>query len=234
MVNYSHSTMVRSFVMKSSRTLSALFALGLFLLILTVSIGLPIYLRPFYYAHIDAMGLPEYSGYSRETIRTAYDAVLDYLTLPGRAFSTGALPHSQEGAAHFADCKVLFDLNRNVLLGSAAVLAVLGLLRKTGKAGPYRLGKHSAARWAAIGALIAPVVIGGLAATNFDKAFVIFHRIFFPGKSNWLFDWRTDPIILVLPQDFFMHCAMLIGAGLLIFSLGILIFDVFREKKHKS
>ena len=220
--------------MKSSRTLSAIFALTLFLLILTVSIGLPIYIRPFYYAHIDAMGIPEYSGYDRETIRDAYDAVLDYLTLPGRTFSTGALPHSEEGAAHFADCKVLFDLNRNVLLGSATVLVVLRLLRKNGKTGPYRLGKHSAARWAAVLALIAPLVIGGLAAVNFDKAFVIFHKIFFPGKSNWLFDWRTDPIILVLPQDFFMHCAMLIGAGLLIFSLGILIFDVFREKKRKS
>ena len=220
--------------MKSSRTLSAIFALTLFLLILTVSIGLPIYIRPFYYAHIDAMGIPEYSGYDRETIRDAYDAVLDYLTLPGRTFSTGALPHSEEGAAHFADCKVLFDLNRNVLLGSATVLVVLRLLRKNGKTGPYRLGKHSAARWAAVLALIAPLVIGGLAAVNFDKAFVIFHKIFFPGKSNWLFDWRTDPIILVLPQDFFMHCAMLIGGGLLTISLGILLFDIFREKKGRS
>ena len=220
--------------MKSSRTLSAMFALALFLLILTVSIGLPIYIRPFYYAHIEAMGLPEYSGYDRETIRAAYDAVLDYLTLPGKVFSTGALPHSQEGAAHFADCKVLFDLNRNVLLLSAGVLAVLALLRRLGKTGPYRLGRYSAARWAAVLALIAPVVIGGLAALNFDRAFVIFHKIFFPGKSNWLFDWRTDPIILVLPQDFFMHCAILIGAGLLIFSLGILISDVFREKRAKS
>jgi len=63
---------------------------------------------------------------------------------------------------------------------------------------------------------------------------VIFHSIFFPGKTNWLFDWRTDPIILVLPQDFFMHCAMLIGGGLIIFSAGILIFDTFREKKYRN
>ena len=220
--------------MKSSRILSAIFALALILFILTVSIGLPIYIRPFYYAHIDAMGLPEYSGYSAETIRESYDAVLDYLTLPGREFSTGAIPHSAEGAAHFADCKVLFDLNRNVLLLSAALLAVLGLLRRLGKTGPYRLGRYSAARWAALLAIGAPILIGGLAALDFDRAFVIFHQIFFPGKSNWLFDWRTDPIILVLPQDFFMHCAMLIGGGFLAISLGILIFDIIREKRAKS
>lgn len=217
--------------MKSSRIISVVFAVALFLLILTVSIGLPIYLRPFYYAHIEAMGLPEYTGLTAGQIREAYDAVLDYLTLPGREFSAGILPFSAEGEAHFVDCKVLFDLNRNILLLSAAVLAVLGILRKTGKAGPYRLGNRSAAFWAALLALVAPVVIGGLAAIDFDQAFVIFHKIFFPGKSNWLFDWRTDPVILILPQDFFMHCAMLIGVGLLTISLGILIFTEIRRKK---
>ncbi len=218
--------------MRSSRAFSALFALALFLLILTVSIGLPIYIRPFYFAHIEPMGLAEYSGFSADTIRDAYNAVLDYLTLPGREFSTGQIPHSAEGKAHFADCKVLFDLNRNLLLLSGAVVLVLTVLKK--RFGPYRLGRRSAARWAALLALIAPAVIGTLAALDFDRAFVIFHRIFFPGKTNWIFDWRTDPIILVLPQDFFMHCAMLIGGGLLTISAGILIFDVFREQRQES
>ena len=57
------------------------------------------------------------------------------------------------------------------------------------------------------------------------------HQIFFPGKSNWLFDWRTDPIILALPQEFFRNCAILIGAGLVIFSLSLLIFTGIRDKK---
>ena len=63
---------------------------------------------------------------------------------------------------------------------------------------------------------------------------MIFHSLFFPGKTNWPFDWRTDPIILVLPQDFFLHCALLIGGGLLTFSLGILIFDIFQEKRREK
>ena len=219
---------------KSSRLLSGLFALCLVLLILTMSIGLPIYLRPFYYAHIEAMDLPGYSGYTAAEIRAGYDAILDYLTLPGREFSAGVFPYSPEGAAHFADCKVLFDLNRNVLLLSGAGVLVLLLLRKLGKTGPYRLGKHSASLFASLLALILPIAIGALAALDFDRAFVIFHRLFFPGKSNWIFDWRTDPIILVLPQDFFMHCAMLIGGGLLCFSLGLLIFSLIREKKCRN
>ena len=216
------------------RLLSAVCMVSVVLFLLTAAIGLPIYIRPFYYAHIDAFDLPARSGYTAEEIRTAYDEVLDYLTLPGNEFSTGVLPHSAEGKAHFADCKVLFDLNRNVLLASGAVLLVLLLLRKLGKTGPYRLGRRSAAFWAAVFAVVLPIVLGGLAALDFDRAFVIFHSIFFPGKTNWVFDWYADAIIQVLPQDFFMHCAMLIGAGLLLMSFGLLIFEEIREKKAKS
>lgn len=219
--------------MKTNRVLSLIFALSLVLFLITAAISLPIYCRGFYYAHIEPMGLPEYTGFSPEQIREAYDEVLDYLTA-GTEFGTGVFPHSAEGADHFADCKVLFDLNRNVLLLSGAVLLILLLLRKLGKTGPYRLGRRSAAFWAAIFAVVLPIVLGALAATDFDRAFVIFHSLFFPGKSNWIFDWRTDAIILALPQDFFMHCAMLIGGGLLAFSLGVLIFDGIRERKAKT
>ena len=212
-----------------SRILSAVFVLALIFFVLTVSIGLPIYIRPFYYAHIEPMGLEAYTGLTAGQLREAYDGILDYLTLPSSPFSCGILPFSAEGEAHFADCRVLFDLNRNVLLASGGILAVLLLLQK--KFGPYRLGKRHAAWWAGLLALIAPLVIGALAALDFDRAFVIFHQIFFPGKSNWLFDWRTDPIILALPQEFFRNCAILIGAGLVIFSLSLLIFTGIRDKK---
>lgn len=220
--------------MKTNRTLSVIFALALVLFLLTAAISLPIYGRGFYYAHIEAMDLPALTGRSAEEIRAAYDEVLDYLTKPNREFGTGVFPHSEEGAAHFADCKVLFDLNRNVLLLSGAALLVLLLLRKLKKTGPYRLGKKSAAFWAAVAAVVMPIVLGGLAALNFDRAFVVFHTIFFPGKSNWVFDWYRDAIIQALPQDFFMHCAMLIGGGLLLFSAAVLGLDFLWEKKSKE
>ena len=219
--------------MKLSRILSILFALALVLFLITAAISLPIYCRSFYYAHIEPLDIPERTGFTPAEIREAYDQVLDYLTA-GKPFGTGVFPHSAEGAAHFADCKVLFDLNRNVLLFSGGVLLVLLLLRKLGKAGPYRLGKRSAAFWAAIFAVALPLVLGGLAALNFDRAFVIFHRLFFPGKTNWVFSWQTDGIILALPQDFFMHCAMLIGGGLLLFSVLVLFFSRNRKKNTRD
>ena len=212
-----------------TKLLSILCALCVFFFLLTAAIGLPIYIRPFYYAHIEAFDLPARSGYTAEEIREAYDEVLDYLTLPGKEFSTGVLPHSAEGKAHFEDCKVLFDLNASILIGSGLVLAVLFFMRK--KWGPYRIGKHSAPFWAAVLSVTAPIMIGCLAALDFDRAFVIFHSIFFPGKTNWVFDWYADPIIRVLPQEFFMDCAILIGVGLITMAVGILVWES-RKKKN--
>ena len=209
------------------RLLSVLCAVCVFLFLLTASIGLPIHIRPFYYAHIGAYELEAVSGYSETEIRQAYDEVLDYLTLPGKGFGTGVMPISHEAEHHFADCKVLFDLNAAVLIGSGLVLAVLFLMRK--KWGPYRLGRHSAPFWAAVLSLTAPVVIGSLAALDFDRAFTIFHTVFFPGKTNWVFDWNADQIIRILPQEFFRNCAVLIGTGLVTMAGGILVWE--RRKK---
>ena len=205
------------------RVLSVLCAVSVFFLLLTVSIGLPIYIRPFYYAHIGAYELEQVSGYSEAQIRQAYDEVLDYLTLPGKPFGTGEMPCSHEAEHHFADCRVLFELNAFILVGSGLILALLFVLRK--KWGPYRLGKHSAAWWAAVLSVTAPIMIGALAALDFDRAFVVFHSIFFPGKTNWLFDWHADQIIRVLPQAFFRNCAILIGGGLVTMAGGILILE---------
>ena len=119
------------------------------------------------------------------------------------------------------------ELNTVVLMGSGAVLVLLLLMRR--KWGPYRLGKRSAAFWAAVLALAAPMIIGALAAIDFDRAFVIFHSIFFPGKTNWIFDWNADQIIRVLPREFFRNCAILIGGGLVTMAGGILTWENRRK-----
>ena len=59
------------------------------------------------------------------------------------------------------------------------------------------------------------LLIALLAALNFDRAFTVFHSIFFPGKDNWLFDPVADPVILILPEAFFRNCAIAIVTVLL-------------------
>ena len=216
----------------NNRWLALVLVVAVFFFVFTAAIGLPIYIRPFYYAHIDALDLPGVSGFTADQIKDAYDEVLDYLTLPGREFGTGVMACSERAADHFRDCKVLFDLNAVVLMASALVIVALELLRRSGRIGTLTLGGHGGAFWGALSALGIPVVVGTLAALDFDRAFVIFHGIFFPGKDNWLFDWYADQIIRVLPQQFFMNCAILIGIGIAVLSLGIMALSRNNGKEN--
>ncbi len=215
------------------RILTFLLCIAVILMCITVSIGLPIYIRGFYYCQIDKYALTETTGYDKETIKEAYDRVLDYLTLPGKEFGTGVFPHSEEGESHFRDCKKLFDLNGMVLIGSIVVTLFLYILAKIGKFTPGRpFGRHFTLT-CGVGMLGLFGLIGGLAALNFDKAFVVFHRLFFPGKENWLFNPRTDGIILILPQDFFMACGILIVGSIVLLALGLIFYGVW-EKHRKA
>ena len=93
---------------------------------------------------------------------------------------------------------------------------------------------HGPGFWAAIGLGGLFLIVGGLAATNFERAFVVFHSIFFPGKTNWLFDWRTDPIILLLPEDFFRNCAILILTLLVFWCVVLIAADLLAQCRRKK
>ena len=79
--------------MKESSGLTKLFSIALAIFIITFSIAIPIFVRPFYYMHIDALSLPETLLLTKEQIKEAYDQVLDYLLIPGKDFGTGIFPH---------------------------------------------------------------------------------------------------------------------------------------------
>ena len=212
--------------------------LGFFIaiLIISFSIALPIYFRPFYYMQIESLNIEEYSGADYDTIKEAYDELLDYLTVPGNEFSTGDFAYSENGKSHFEDCKVLFDLD-----GIAFIISLIGtvLMIVLNRLGVYKLWRPfgmNIAFSAGAYTLGGFAVIGGLAALDFDTAFTIFHTIFFPGKSNWLFDWNKDAIIRILPQDFFMNCAILILVSIITLCIGCILSGIIGKiiRKHQG
>jgi len=199
----------------------------------TFSIGLPIYFRPFYYMQIEPLGIEEATGYDKETVIEGYDEVLDYLTRPGGQFSAGVFKFSEDGAGHFADCKGLFTLNAWGYIIALAVLAAVILLARLGKVKLCSPLGFSVFGWAGAATLTVFAALASLAALDFDRAFVIFHSIFFPGKDNWRFDWRRDEIILAMPEEFFMNCAILIASSVIIISSVLIVCSVLRRNKER-
>ena len=220
--------------MKPSKLLSLFTGVFTALLVLSASIAVPLLCRPFYYAHIEALNLDGYTGLNVEQIKEAFDQVMDYCLGLRPDFAAGVLPFSESGASHFADVRVLFLLDLWVAGLSLAALLVLFVLSRRKKLTPAPLLGHGPGFWAAIGLGGLFLIVGGLAATNFERAFVIFHSLFFPGKTNWLFDWRTDPIILLLPEDFFRNCAILILALLIFWCVILIAADLLAQRRRKK
>ena len=213
---------------------TALFGLAVFLFIITFSIALPIYCRFFYYLHINALELPAQSGVDYNSIKAAYDEVLNYLTLPNAPFGTGVFRYSADGAAHFADCKVLFNLNAIVLICSSLTIWPLFILDKKGVLKLYRPKGFSVAFFSAIAIFIVFFVLAIVVAIDFDAAFTTFHHLFFPGKDNWTFNSYYDQIITVLPQQFFMNCAILIVSSIIVISLSIIAVNLVKRQKNNK
>ena len=215
-----------------NKILTALFGVAVFFFIITVSIGLPIYLRFFYYLQIEPLSLPQKTGLSANEIRTAFDDVMNFLTLPNYPFGTGSLSYTEAGKAHFVDCKVLFNLNLYVLIISTAIMVILTALSKLKVFTFCRPFGMNVAFISAISIFAVAFILIGLVSIDFDNAFIVFHHLFFPGKDNWQFT-QADQIINILPQEFFMSCAILIGAGIVLISLGIIIFQLVKKNKTK-
>ena len=215
--------------MKTSKPLCVLTAVLTALTLFTAAVAAPILCRPFYYAHIGPMNLEERTGLTREEIRTAFDEMLDYC-LGAPEFSTGVLRWSESGKSHFTDVRVLFLLDLRALAVSAGLL--IGLLlssRFTGRTPARPLGRGPAF-WAGTGLGAVFLLVGALAALNFDRAFVLFHALFFPGKDNWLFDPAADQIINILPQEFFRNCAILILVLLVLGCAALILWDFLPKK----
>lgn len=74
--------------------------------------------------------------------------------------------------------------------------------------------------------------LAGLFATNFTKYFIIFHEIFFD-NDLWILDPRTDLLINIVPEPFFVdtaaNIALVFGASVVIV-FAVCIFIMKRNK----
>lgn len=215
---------------KTSKIYSICLIVVLLVFIIAFAFALPIWFRPFYYWQIDGLDLENYSGFTREQIITAYDDVLNYLNF-GTPFKTGELKYSESGKSHFEDCKVLFDLDTWGFIISGVLLIAAALLYKFKVIRPAKLLKFDFYFYTGIAGVVIPVVAGIAIASDFENAFALFHKLFFPGKTNWIFSPADDEIIKILPEEFFMRCGILIIAVWFGACLALLITAIVKRRR---
>ena len=128
--------------------------------------------------------------------------------------------------AHMADVQGLFRLCGSVSLGSV-LLTLAGWLIARREAAFWRIIRRAVC---CVLAFVACLVL--LAALDFDSLFILFHRIAFT-NDLWLLDPRTDLLIRLMPIEFFVSYAALIGGLWLLGMIGLLILATHRLRITK-
>lgn len=187
---------------------------GSLLFLLTIAILLTIYLAWLVYPlEISWLHLTSRVRLQPQTISYNFNVLMNYLTNPfSQVLAMPDFPSSASGIHHFAVVKGLFHLAQGVAL---VTLPMFFLFWKQ----VVRRGFLSLYRRGILIMLSLPLVLGLIGVfIGFDQFFTLFHQILFVGDDTWLFDPAKDPVILILPEDFFLH------AFLLFFCLYELIF----------
>lgn len=204
-----------------------LLALVLVLFIISSAVVITLNFRPLYYFDIDFLNIPAYSGLDRETIVENYDVLIRYNSVFGpKTLEFPSLAMSESGRIHFEEVKVVFNFFEITAMVSG-VLSVIGiLLQKKKKSTDYLL-------LAGILTVGIPAVLAVLIALNWQQVFILFHKIVF-NNDYWIFDPKTDPVIMILPDAFFMHCALLILALVVLGSaVCLLLYGISKRKKKE-
>lgn len=200
--------------------------IGIIFTLLFISLGVVITInfRPLYYLDIKTLGIVKSSGYPKAEILKNYNTLIDYCSpffFGGLKFPT--LPASQSGLIHFAEVKNIFIFF--YVLGAVTLIAGICIMIYK-----HRKKDFSYLLVSSIMAIVLPLIAGLFLIINFDRTFVIFHKLFFH-NNYWLFDPDTDPVINILPDTFFLHCALLI-ISLVIFCSVIFLIIYIVKRKH--
>ncbi|MEA5009051.1 TIGR01906 family membrane protein [Clostridium tyrobutyricum] len=188
---------------KQYKTLQILFAFSLSLFIILASVKLTLMIKPLYYFDIEYLSIENQSDFSKAEIVKNYDYVINYMLSPKvQEFKLPSIPYSKYGQIHFKDVKRIFT-TIDILLIITGFLSTIGLTINIRRKTFYFIKQTSSML------ILLPIVLLTALVINFDRAFVLFHKIFFR-NDYWQFDPAIDPIINILPQEFFYHSALLI------------------------
>ncbi len=132
---------------------------------------------------------------SAQTLWHNFLVLMDYLLNPFIAhLNMPDFPSSASGLKHFSEVKNLFMLA--LVLTIVLIPAFVIFIKEN-----LRIVFHNGLRIV----MIFPLALGIIAVLiGFDNFFIYFHEVLFR-DNTWIFNPVVDPIINVLPEQYFMH-----------------------------
>lgn len=209
------------FIMNRKKDILLAFLLMLFFI--SFATVFTVFFKPLYYFDIKYLNI-SYKSLDVETIKKNYDILIQYQSMfYHNELNFPNFIMSQAGKIHFEEVKRIFVWLQ--ILCIVLPIITIPMIYKNIKDKEYDFLKLTS-----LFSIGIPSIIALIASADFDNAFVLFHKIVFR-NDYWIFDYRTDPIINILPESFFMHCFMLIVVIVIIFS--IICYIIYRKKSKE-
>ena len=133
------------------------------------------------------------------------------------------LPSSEFGIIHFEEVREIIQ-NVIKLFYICIVVCLFGTILSVKKKNIDILKITS------ISLIVIPIVVSIPILVDFERSFVVFHELLF-SNDYWIFDPALDPVIMMLPEQFFLHEGLMIL--ILVLFTSILLYLSYRFFRRK-
>lgn len=217
----------------TSKALIFLVSIACFLLFLVNSINTNTYDSSFYKEYSRKYNIKEYVGVDQDKLEKMYDNIIDQIKTGDDSYLK---PYFNDREIyHMDDVHKLYKFADVVKYISIFIILVF-LIRLVFEKSKYkRFIFISTLRNSLVAILLIITLLAILISTDFDSAFIKFHHIFFD-NDLWILNPKTDIMIRMLPQDYFLKMAIRILTRFLsyIFSLIIILSIYIRIYKKRG
>ncbi len=206
------------------KILNIIFSVCFSILIIIGVIKFTVGFKQLYYYDIGKLNISELSSLSEEEIRLNYDYLIDYnLSKDEADFEMPTIKSSPQGKVHFEEVRDIFQ-NLNKLFNLCFIVSIIALFINIKNKQIDFLNTT----WKAL--ISIPIFLALPIIINFEDSFVIFHKLMF-SNDYWIFDPRIDPVITMLPEQFFFHAGLMIIVLTLLSS--VVIYSMYRLLRKK-